>query len=370
MNLRVALFLPVAILCGLSNAAFAGPPWTSFLPFRRVAADKQQVYELREKDGPWLILAASFSGEGAEVQARELIYELRKRLQIPAYLHRKKFDFTEGIDGVSHTGRPKRMRYDKAVRYDEIAVLVGDFPSIDDTDLSKTLEKIKFARPECLDLEKRDSSTQRFAGLRQLYRKMNGDELKRNKGPMGSAFATRNPLLPKEYFSQGGPDEFVVNLNRRVKFSLLQNPGKFTVRVATFRGEYTINMSKIADLEMSGEVSDKLEVAAQESHRLTMALRKQDIEAYEYHDRHESIVTIGSFDTEGVPLPNGTVDINPEILDIMKKFGGVRQSIPGRPEVGLQPQTLDGVVFDIQPYPIPVPRRSIGTAYSRRSFLR
>ncbi len=367
--LHVLLF---AVLAWPLPAAVAGPPWASLLPFRRVEAKPEVGYELTEKDGPWLILAANFSGDGAESQAQELVHELRRRFRLPAYIHRQHFDFSDGIDQVSYTQPHKRRRYNQAAQYDAIAVLVGDFADINDADLAKTLDKIKYARPDCLDLEKRETSTQRFAGLRELYRKMNRDESKRRRGPMGTAFATRNPLLPQEYFTQGGLDPFVASLNRRVKFSLLDNPGKFTVKVATFRGDSTINMSKIAELEATGEVSDKLEVAAEQAHRLTMALRKRKVEAYEYHDRHESLVTIGSFESEGVPLSNGTIDINPEMLSIMQKYGAAKRSIPGLSEVGLQPRTLEGIPFDIQPYPMAVPRRSssIGAAYSRRGLFR
>ena len=360
----------MSLLLTFGSVAVASPPWVSFLPFRKAEPTREKPYELSENDGPWLILAASFSGEGAEGQAQELAEELRRRFRVPAYLHRKRFDFSDTFEGYTHGGRRTTMRYVQDESYNGIAVLVGDFSSINDHDLEKILEKIKFANPECLDLAKRGGSTQRFAGLRELYRKMNGDESKRKKGPMGSAFVTRNPMLPKEYFSQSGPDEFVISLNRGVKYSLLENPGRVTVCVAKFRGDYSVNMSKIADAELNGKVSDKLEVAADQAHRLTKALRKRGVEAYEYHDRHESLVTIGSFDSEGTPLPDGTVDINADILKIMKTYGASKQALPGGAQLGLQPRTLDGVPFDIQPLPIKVPRQSIAGDYVRRGLFR
>ena len=63
-----------------------------------------------------------------------------------------------------HGRRPARARANAArarkVRYRlnevrEIAVLVGDFPTVDDHAAQKTLEKLKLAQPDCLDLEKR-----------------------------------------------------------------------------------------------------------------------------------------------------------------------------------------------------------------------
>ena len=39
-----------------------------------------------------------------------------------------------------------------------------------------------------------------------------------------------------------------------------------------------------------------LEEAAENAHILTESLRQQGYEAYEFHDRDQSIVTVGSFD--------------------------------------------------------------------------
>jgi hypothetical protein len=356
------------LVLGLPAVLVAAPPWTSFLPFKRAEADPRQSYELQDHHGPWLILAASFAGEGAEQQAHDLARELRGKYQLSAYLFREEYDFTDSVEGrgLDKYGERQRMRYANSGRYDAIGVLVGDFPAVDDPALQKTLDKLKYAQPECLDLTKHADSTQQFAGLRSLYRRLNGDEAKRRKGPMGSAFVTRNPLLPAEYF-EGGVDPFVVSLNRGVKYSLLDNAGQFTVRVATFRGDITMDANKIQALEQSGNVTDKLEVAADQAHRLTTALRKRGVDAYEFHDRHESIVTIGSFASEGTPRADGTIEIDPGILRIMQSYGASRQRLPGRPELGLQPRQLAGIPFDVQPYPMKVPRQSLGASYTRQA---
>ena len=124
-------------------------------------------------------------------------------------------------------------------------------------------------------------------------------------------------------------------------------------------------MQKIAVHQVSTEVSNKLEIAAEKANRLTLALRKQGVEAYEFHDRHESLVTIGSFESEGTPLSDGNVDINQEILKIMRTYGAAQRQLPGQPVLGLQPRMLENIAFDIQPMPMKVPRRSIGADYAR-----
>lgn len=253
-----------SVLLNSGGLALAESPLASLLPFKQIDADPNQAYALQEEHGPWLILAASFAGEGADRQAHELVMELRKRYKLPAYVHRQEYDFTEPVEGltINRYGEKQRMRYANASRYDALGVLVGDFPSVDDAQLERTLDKIKHARPDCLDLKKRKTSTQNFVALREWYRRINGDEEKRSKGPMGNAFATRNPLLPATYFAPDGPDAFVTNLNRGVKFSLLDNPAAYTVRVATFRGKDTIKQQEIEEIQRAGKVTDRLEIAA------------------------------------------------------------------------------------------------------------
>ena len=369
MRLRIAGSLAALLLLSAMRppGVAAGPDWKALIPFaKRVDADPNKSYDISEEHGPWLILATSFAGPGAERQAQQLVLELRKRYNLAAYAHRRSFDFTKPVVGlgVDRYGEAKRMRHRQAVRFDEIAVLVGDFETIDDEQLQRTLEELKYAHPQCLDLEEKKRTTQRFAGLRALHRRLTSGESDRERGPMGKAFVTRNPLLPEEYFRQKGLDSFVIELNEGVEFSLLENESRYSVRVATFRGETTMNLQQIARLTRNtGKVTSKLEVAADKAHRLTMALRKRGVEAYEFHDRHESIVTIGSFESVGTPRADGKTEINPAVHAVIQTYGAQRRQLGG--VLGLQPRVIDGITLDVQPLPVEVPRRSIGATYAR-----
>ena len=66
------------------------------------------------------------------------------------------------------------------------------------------------------------------------------------RGPMGRAFFTRNPLLPREYFVPKGVDDFVAKMNQGVEHSLLDCPGRYTVQVATFRGKTILQTGRRA----------------------------------------------------------------------------------------------------------------------------
>jgi hypothetical protein len=85
-------------------------------------------------------------------------------------------------------------------------------------------------------------------------------------------------------------------------------------------------------------------------------------EAYEFHDRYASIVTVGSFNSVGTPRPDGKTEINPEIYKIMKTFGAESVTLPGQTTAVTPLKTLVGIPFDIQPIPVQVPKRSISTA--------
>ncbi len=372
MKFRIGCFFVVTLsMIGNPATSRADTGWTSFIPFRKnVDANPSTRYELTEEHGPWLVLAANFAGEGAAEQAHELVLELRKEFNLPAYIDRKEFDYSETVEGKSldrYTGLPSKMKHAHGGKFDAYAVLVGDFDSAEEPQLQKTLEKLKYARPACLDLEIHKKSTQRFAGFRELQRRMNGDAAKRQKGPMGNAFVTRNPHLPEEFFAPGGLDEFVVELNSRAEFSLLNNPGRYTVKVASFGGKNTMNSKEIEALEQSGQVSDKLDIAADKAHRLTVALRSRGVDAYEFHDRTESIVAVGSFESVGEPRVDGKIEIHPTVHKIMQMYGASRRELPGGGSLGLQPRILAGISFDVQPMPVEVPRRSIAADYARGS---
>ena len=186
---------------------------------------------------------------------------------------------------------------------------------------------------------------------------------------MGNAFVSRNPMLPEEFFAPGGVDKFVLEMNKNVEHSLLDCPGKYSVRVATFRGNVVLDQATIKNIKDQREsMESRLEKAAQNAHDVTMALRKQGVPAFEFHDRHESIVTVGSFDSVTLPYKreDGRQEINPAVHEVLKQYGSVPQELPGGgASPGLQPRRVAGIFLDAQPIPVEVPKRSIGADYVR-----
>ena len=359
------------LCCSLTSPVLA-QGWGRLVPFQRVAnkpaTQAPARIELTENDGPWFILAHTFMGEVGREKAIELAEELRATNGMQAYVHRKVIDLDETVIGlgVDKYGKPKRMKHRNTTDYEGYAVLIGDFASVDDPRLQDTLEQVKHLNPRCISENNSEGTDQAISYYRYGYKKVQerlGLTDRSSRGAMGNAFVTRNPLLPEEYFAPKGIDPFVMKMNEGVEHSLLKCPKPFSVKVATFRGNISM---KPAEANAAG-LSNKLAEAAENAHRMVEELRKLGYEAYEFHDRHESIVAIGSFDDVGRPRADGRLEMHPQVHTIIETFKAQPLNIPGL-QGGLQPRQIAGISFDVQPMPVGVPQRSIATDYARGPF--
>jgi hypothetical protein len=361
---RLVISLVVAALSTVATSLPRAEAATWGKAPAKKAPAKNASLELTENNGPWLIMAATFTGEGAEDQSRQLAQELRTRYKLRAYTYQKQFDFSKSMEGrgVDRYGRAQTMRYQNDNQIVEIAVLVGDYEQIGDDAAQKTLKKIKYMMPDAL--VKAEKTSQSMAAILAFQKAALNDKKEQEKGPMAGAFLTPNPLLPRDYFVPKGIDKFVVDMNKGVKFSLLDCKGKYTVRVATFTGQSILLTPKIMEqMKKGAELKSRLVDSAEKAHKLTEALRAKGVPAYEFHDRGSSIVTIGSFDSVGTPQPNGQIELNPQVFSIMQKYGA-EKPVAGQAQVG-KPRSEVGIPFDVQPLPIEVPKRSIGADYAR-----
>ena len=169
MKIRCCVVLFASLLAsGFSQRSDAATPWQKLLPFKKIDADPNKSYPVTESNGPWMILAMVFHGEDAERQARQLAFELRKKYKLEAYTHVQVFDYTKyGRSwGVNADGSPNVAwrAHEDDVR--QVAVMVGNYGSLDDDRATETLKKIKSIEPESLRTDGAKSS-QIFADLRQ-----------------------------------------------------------------------------------------------------------------------------------------------------------------------------------------------------------
>ncbi|PQO44952.1 hypothetical protein [Blastopirellula marina] len=365
---NLQLTLAAILVSALGASALALPPWARLIPFKNVEADVNQPYKLSDANGPWMIMATSFSGPGAAQDAHNLVMELRKDFNLEAYVYEQSYDFTQKVQGLGFNqyGDRKTMRYADEGKYTSIAVLVGNYESVDDGNLEKALETLKLAKPKCLSGDTQTTQNDAIKYLRRKIHEAVTTEDKRKKGPMGHAFVSRNPLLPDEYFQQKGIDPLVLKMNEGAANSLLDCEGKYSVRVATFAGATEVDAKKIAEIEEKNLVSgSRLAVAAERAERLTARLRKQGVPAYVFHDRSESIVTVGAFDSVGSERADGKMEINPQVNRVIEDF----KAKPAQTG-GYAPKTIDGIPFDVQPVPVTVPKKSVGSDYAKWNFLK
>jgi hypothetical protein len=225
---------------------------------------------------------------------------------------------------------------------------------------------------------------------------------------MGHAFLTRNPMLPKEYFTPVGVSPEIAKWNKDFEHSLLSCPGKYTIKVATFRGRTSLKEANDSVTDGTqvrrAQENDALVVAVDNAHKLTIALRSKGWEAYEFHDRYESYVAVGSFDDlqlgpDGRPTPStreaqiivntfgaATPNVgferatyqaigadNDDIKKVEKTEGEILQAFDqrfsktyGDAMEGFHPKQFVGLPFDIIPAPIEAPKQSVSTAYARQ----
>ncbi len=359
-KILIPVLLLVAVL-GIGSAQAAPPKILSlFGGGKKVEANPNVEYLLADTDGPWLVQVTAFSGPNARQQANNLVFELRSKYNYKAYVYAKVFE----NDLAKEENKPKGLYSYKKSRYlqtgqrQEYIVLIGDFQSLDDNDFQKTLKAIKTITPDMFNtaLPQKTMSFSQWSGKAVAVSKTAQNGL----GPFFFAMGTRNPMAPPEN-QEGVIDKFLASINSDSPYTLLSNPGRFTVRVATFTGKIVIRQDEIKEIEsgkrpFSTRKKSELELSGKAAVQLCKILRQQGYEAYEFHDYHASYVTIGSFQSVGQELPNKMIELDPNIRAIMEKFKGRPANASGQGTISHEPVRFGGIECDVQPVIIPVPR--------------
>lgn len=329
-------------------------------------------YKLTKQHGPWMIMVASFStpppdrlGEGLtpEEAAAELVFELR-RSGIPAYAFSQQ-DIVDNVATTDRLGRERMRRY--VSQKGSVCVLAGNYGSSTEHKAQATLSWIKKYHPKFLQDVQADNGFIKKLQNGGLYRLTPG-----RPGPLSGALLTVNPFLSPEEAQSQQRDPLLIKLNAGHDFSLTENPRKYTIVVASFHGRSLTQVAdqKFEDRQKQFKISGSLGEAGDNAWQMVRLLRQggfnitnpgaqgKTFEAYVYHDRYRSIVTVGGFDSPE----------DPRIRQIMTLFGAkVKQNkstgqniltaeILALPSPG--PGTLPPKTWLFDPYPrvIEVPR--------------
>ena len=294
---------------------------------KTVEADPNKEYVLTEVEGPYLILAAALSGPTARQDANTLVLELRSKHRWNAYVFEKNFARDANKDFGQTRGTMKYINQGST----QFVVLVGNFPSLEDNQFKRTLEEVRKVQPESL---KGKTSVAAFS--------------------FPNAYGLANPMLPQEH-QHGVVDHFIAEINKDSDYSLLRNPRRYTVQIVAFTGRVVVDPKDIRAIEEGRNSFDRdvstLEFVGQRATELCKFLRDRGVDAYEFHDRFSSIVTVGSFDQPGKQMPNGTMVPDPHIQQIIQQYKG--QTIIIQQHEG---KTTNSVQCSSQPRLIEVPR--------------
>ena len=258
-RLVISVAVAALVTAGLAWPRARPRPGASPAP-KKVAAAKDGNYQLTETSGPWLIMAATFTGDGAEEPgAATGPRTAQETLKQNAYTYQKKFDFSKTIEGrgVDRLGGPQQMHYQRDDMVVEIAVLVGDYERVDDAARPENAQADQIPAARRLDESRENQPDDGRAFTPSKKRRSRATKNSPKKGRWAEPFMTTNPLLPRDYFVPKGLDKFVVDMNKGVKHSLLNCKGQYSVKVATFTGQNVLLTRKVIDQLDKGASSEK-----------------------------------------------------------------------------------------------------------------
>lgn len=338
---RFALLLGIAVNAICVDFAYAQSSKTT--P-RKLEADPQKSYEVNKKCGPWMIMVTSLRGNdtdsvtNANKAARELVIELRKK-GIPAWIHSQQGELEE-ISSFDRNGN--NVKRFVAAQRNRVCVLAGEYESVESQVAQDTLAWIQRFHPKALE--------------KGAYRPTPG-----RPGPLSRAFLTLNPLFSEDEINEMAlnKDPLLKQLNQDNDYNLKGNKHKYSLIVATFQGasKHVIATGQKQEKEAIFKFDSMLEKrvsldnAGQQAWTLVRLLRGRGHEAYVFHERFRSIVTVA-----GIDDPN-----DPRVAKLVKEYGAKMKPDPKTKQEVLTPviiQSDAGHLFllDVEPKLIRVPR--------------
>jgi hypothetical protein len=283
---------------------------------QRVEADPQKDYPITPAAGPWLICAASYSGPEASALARQFVYQVRAKYNLPAYVfnhtdeeRRRQRDELERIQAMypeQYAGRHRTIRVEE-----QCAVLVGGYPDMDKA--RAALDGIKkLPAPEI----RRQNGELEVQYIKIWGEKDEKDKVDRREmgraavNPFSHSFVVRNPAIPQAVPQKPKFDPFWEKLNAEEDYSLLKAPGAYTLVVKVYQGvsvvrERSWSESILDKFGLAGnQPGDLLGASALQAHEVAKLLsdpQRFNLKAYVFHTREASIVTVGSFKSPDDP---------------------------------------------------------------------
>jgi hypothetical protein len=267
-----------------------------------VIADPNREYPVTPDVGPWMILAASYTGPDAQELSRQCVLQLRARDNLNAfvfnYADEERRKQQEELDRMQQAQPGARRRH---IRIDEqCGVLIGGYPDMETA--RKALDGVKKLNPPKLNLGPNKTTTE-FMTFITPDPKTNGATVQRMEvNPFTNAFVTRNPTTRHDSAAgRDKPDPFLKELNDGRPYSLLTCKKPYSLAVFELQGTAVIAprtqaSTFLSSLGLGSRGGDVLNASAKQAEEIARVLREMKIDAYVLHTRHSSIVAVGGYD--------------------------------------------------------------------------
>lgn len=268
-----------------------------------IDADPNKDYPLTPEAGQWFVCATCFVGPKAPQLAKEMVFEIRSRYKVPAYV------FDKGADERNKERERLRKIHeengDSSVRLrtvripDECAVFVGGFKEQENA--VKALKQVKAWQPP--------SNPELSPIIHDSSVPEKEDEQVKVRGahvsPYVMAFVAHNPFVPVEKKADAKMEAFMRKINANEKYSVYNCRKPWTLVVAQFQGVSVIQ-SKAVDESFIQKLfgsskGESLSASALNAENMCETLRKCNLDAYVLHTTWGSVVCIGGFDSKDDP---------------------------------------------------------------------
>jgi len=295
-------------------------------------------YPLTEREGPWLIHVGSFRGDQALEFATRFAEETRSKHRLLSFIFSmNEFDANRdreelkqaqikliGTDKVPESNEHQKLKTVRVIK--EYSVFVGNYPDMEKARIESV--KIKEFEPptsipryeinlfkETNSNARTDTESSNFGGMFKLKTTRPEDRKILNQAagnPYRQAFVVRNPHLTKpaavvtalSQRQQNTFDPAWRDLNAREKYSIFTCPKPWTIVVANFapptlvQSSFTDNFMQTGTALPPAELGQALERAAETARQMADLLRDggKGYDAYVFHTRQYSLVTVGAFD--------------------------------------------------------------------------
>lgn len=326
-----------ALLCTMTLAMIA-------LAQQPAAPEQAIKYPLTNREGPWLIHIGSFRGDEAYDFALRFAEETRSKHKLLTFIFsmheadairdreelRKRQLEMIGSDKVAGSDEKIKLRTVRVIK--EYSVFVGNFSDMEKARVEA--ERIKdFPPPTSIPTFGIYFNNAPTARLREdpnrgtasnLFRMKSdvvmeeGKRLAQTQGnPYAQAFVAKNPLAFKTNAAvvQNNPNAPVPMdptwkaLNEREQYSIFTCPKNWTLVVAQFSPPSEVSSTSRNSVVQTGyrtsnkELGKGLEDAARTARQLADILRDggKGYDAYVFHTREYSLVTVGAFESRYDP---------------------------------------------------------------------